>query len=67
MSLELKIEGLRARGHLTEEERDQLLQALQGAPPAARPRARVLAPHRLFMLGVLLGIAIAYLIWGLFR
>jgi len=72
MALELKIESLRARGELSVQERDRLLAAI-GAEPAAgstaapsRRRRRRLPPLRSFLLGMACGVALAYLVWGLF-
>jgi hypothetical protein len=64
--LELKIESLRARGELSAEERDQLMQALSEHPPAPPAKRRWLTPLRLFLLGVVVGLAVAYLVWGHF-
>lgn len=64
MALELKIEGLRARGEITAQERDRLIQCLRNAP--ARPRkAAFFTPLRSFLLGAVVGVGLAYLTWGL--
>ena len=62
--LEFKIESLRARGELTAEERDRIMGLLRGAPPPARPRRKWLTPLRLFLLGMIFGIGVAYVTWG---
>lgn len=65
MVLQLKIESLRARGELSAEERDRLLAALEHSPAApASARKRLVTPLRLFLGGVLCGLGIAYLVWG---
>jgi hypothetical protein len=64
MALELKIESLRARGELSPEERDRLLQLLEESPPPPR-KAIFLTPLRTFLLGAIVGVGIAYLTWGL--
>ncbi len=66
MALELKIESLKARGELTADERDRILAGLE-RPERSRParRRRLLTPLRLFLLGVICGLAAAYLVWGL--
>lgn len=68
MALELKIESLRARGELSAAERDRLLAALEAKPAAepAKRRRRRLTPLRTFLLGMVCGVALAYLVWGLF-
>lgn len=67
MGLELKVEALRARGMLTAEERDHLLQALGAAPAPAPPRRRgLLTPLRTFLLGMVAGVAVAYCTWWVF-
>ena len=67
MGLDLKVEALRARGMLTVEERDHLLQALGAAPaPAAARRTGFLTPLRTFLLGMVAGVAVAYLTWWVF-
>lgn len=66
MALELKIESLKARGELSAEERDRILAGLQR--PESKPatgRRRLLTPLRLFLLGIVCGLAVAYLVWGL--
>ena len=65
MSLELKIESLKARGELRAEERDRLLRALK-ATPEAEPARRGLSPLRIFLLGALLGAGISQLAWWVF-
>jgi hypothetical protein len=65
MALRLKIESLRSRGELTTEERDKLLASLAGHQPAPQRRS-FLTPLRLYLLGVMSGVAVAYLTWGLF-
>jgi hypothetical protein len=64
MALELKIESLRARGELTPGERDRLVQLLKGSPP---PRKKIVffTPLRSFLMGVCVGVGLAYLTWGL--
>ena len=65
MSLELKIESLKARGELKAEERDRLLKALE--KPGPSPRAgRTLSPLRIFLLGALLGAALSQVLWWVF-
>ena len=64
MALELKIESLRARGELSAEERDRLVQLMKQSPPPAR-KAGFFTPLRSFLLGVIVGVGIAYLTWGL--
>ena len=64
MALELKIESLRARGEISAEERDRLVQLLKESPPPARKPA-FFTPLRSFLLGVIVGVGIAYLTWGL--
>ena len=69
MALEIKIESLLARGEFSTEERDQLLSALRETPPTERHslrRKRLVTPLRIFLVGVLCGLGIAYLVWGLF-
>lgn len=69
MGLELKLESLRARGMLTAEERDHLVQALQAASATSTlrtppPRRRgLLTPLRTFLLGMIAGVGVAYLTW----
>ena len=65
MALELKIESLRARGELSSEERDRLVQLLKEPPPPVR-KAVFFTPLRSFLLGMIVGTGIAYLTWGLF-
>jgi hypothetical protein len=66
MALELKVESLRARGELSAGERDRLLAALAADKADPRPARRkpLLTPLRLFLLGVICGLATAYLVWG---
>ena len=64
MALELKIESLRARGELSSEERDRLVELLKESPPPAR-KAAFFTPLRSFLLGMIVGVGIAYLTWGL--
>lgn len=64
MALELKIESLRARGELTTEERDRLIQSLKESPPPAK-KAVFFTPLRSFLLGIIVGVGVAYLTWGL--
>jgi hypothetical protein len=66
MSLELKIEGMRARGELTAEERDRLVHLLQGPPAKPVQKAVFFTRLRCILLGTLIGVALAYLTWGLF-
>jgi hypothetical protein len=81
VALEIKIESLLARGEFSTQERDRLLAALGEAPPTpVRPRTeryslrsqarlrrkRLITPLRIFLVGVLCGLGIAYLVWGLF-
>ena len=65
MALELKIESLRARGELSSEERDRLVQLLKEPHPPTR-KAAFFTPLRTFLLGVIVGVGIAYLTWSLF-
>ena len=65
MALELKIESLRARGELSAEERDRLVQLLKQSPPPAK-KAVFFTPLRSFLLGIIVGVGIAYLTWNLF-
>ena len=65
MALELKIESLRARGELSQEERDRLVQLLKKSPPPAK-KAVFFTPLRSFLLGMIVGVGIAYLTWNLF-
>ena len=65
MALELKIESLRSRGELTADERDRLLRLLRGQRPTSK-RSALLTPLRLFLLGMIVGVAVAYLTWGVF-
>jgi hypothetical protein len=62
MALELKIESLRARGELSAEERERLVQLLKEPPPPVR-KAAFFTPLRSFLLGVIVGVGIAYLVW----
>jgi hypothetical protein len=64
VALELKIESLRARGELTAEERDRLVQLLKESPPPAK-KAAFFTPLRSFLLGMIVGVGIAYLTWNL--
>ena len=64
MALELKIESLRARGELSAEERDRLVGLLKGSPPPAK-KADFFTPLRSFLVGMIVGVGIAYLTWGL--
>ncbi len=63
MALELKIESLRARGELSEKERDRLVELLK-RPQAPPKKSAFLTPVRTFLLGVIVGVGIAYLTWG---
>jgi|GEM_PF-2695733 len=65
MALELKIESLRARGELSQEERDRLVQLLKHTPPPTR-KTVFFTPLRTFLLGIIVGVGIAYLTWNLF-
>jgi len=65
MALELKIESLKARGELTAQERDRILAGLARQQDQAPARGRRLSPLRLFLLGIVCGLAAAYLVWGL--
>ena len=65
MPLELKIESLRARGEISAEERDRLVQLLKEPPPPVR-RTVFFTPLRSFLLGMIVGVGIAYLTWSLF-
>ena len=64
MALELKIESLRARGELSAEERDRLVQLLKEPQPPAR-KAAFFTPLRTFLLGMIVGVGVAYLTWSL--
>jgi hypothetical protein len=64
VALELKIESLRARGEFTAEERDRLVQSLKESPPPVK-KSVFLTPLRTFLLGMIVGVGIAYLTWGL--
>jgi len=66
MALELKIESLRSRGELTAEERDTLVRLLSEDEPSktAAQKKGLLTPLRLFLLGVITGVALAYLTWS---
>jgi hypothetical protein len=64
VALELKIESLRARGELSVEERDRLLQLLKESPTPAN-KAVFFTPLRSFLLGMIVGVGIAYLTWNL--
>jgi len=64
VALELKIESLRARGELSQQERDRLVQLLKESPPPAK-KAVFFTPLRTFLLGAVVGVGIAYLTWGL--
>lgn len=63
MALELKIESLRARGEISPEERDRLVQLLCQSPPPVR-KTVFFTPLRSFLLGIIVGVGIAYLTWG---
>jgi hypothetical protein len=65
MALELKIESLRARGELSAEERDRLVQLLKQSPPPAK-KTVFFTPLRSFLLGMIVGVGIAYLTWNIF-
>jgi hypothetical protein len=65
MALELKIESLRARGELTAEERDRLVGLLKESPPPTK-KAVFFTPLRSFLLGMIVGVGIAYLTWNIF-
>lgn len=62
MALELKIESLRARGELSQPERDRLVQLLKESPPPAK-KAVFFTPLRSFLLGMIVGVGIAYVVW----
>ena len=65
MALELKIESLRARGELSVEERDRLVGLLKESPPPAK-KAVFFTPLRSFLLGIIVGVGVAYLTWNIF-
>lgn len=65
LALELKVESLRARGELTAGERDRLMRLLKQSPPPPK-KAVFFTPLRTFLLGVIVGVGVAYLTWGLF-
>lgn len=68
MPLKIKIESLLARGEFSTEERDRLLSALRETPPTEKHklrRKRLVTPLRIFLVGVLCGLGVAYLVWGL--
>jgi hypothetical protein len=64
VALELKIESLRARGELTAEERDRLVGLLKESPPPTR-KTTFFTPLRSFLLGMIVGVGIAYAVWTL--
>ncbi len=61
--LEFKLESLRARGELSADERDRLMAALKQNPAPAPARRRLLTPLRAFLLGVIAGVALCYVLW----
>lgn len=64
--LELKIESMRARGEISAEERDKLLAGLKKASGSSiSNRKTFLTPLRIFLAGMVCGLALAYLVWGL--
>jgi hypothetical protein len=65
VALELKIESLRARGELSQQERDRLVQLLKESPPPVK-KITFFTPLRTFLLGIIVGVGIAYLTWNLF-
>jgi hypothetical protein len=65
VALELKIESLRARGEFTAEERDRLVRSLKESPPPVK-KATFFTPLRSFLLGMIVGVGIAYLTWNIF-
>ncbi len=64
--LELKIESMRARGEISTEERDLLLAGLKKVTGKSKPAKKtLLSPLRLFLAGMICGVALAYLVWGI--
>ncbi len=63
--LELKIESMKARGEISSEERDLLLARLKNSTSSETRKKSLTSPLRVFLAGMVCGIALAYLVWGL--